>query len=59
MMSDSALFRAIVGPVVQQQQEDETPVIYRRDSRLFRFPPDLKLPVNDLPLLPEFDDTES
>ena len=59
MMSDSALFRAIVGPVVVEMEEDETPVIYRRDSRIFRFPPDLQLPVNELPLLPEFDDTES
>lgn len=58
-MSDSALFRAIVGPVVQEQEEDETPVLYRRDSRIFRIPPDFKLPVNELPLLPEFDDTES
>lgn len=58
-MSNSALFRAIVGPVVVEMEEDETPVQFRRDSRLFRPVPDLQLPVNEFPLLPEFDDSES
>ena len=59
MMSNSSLFRTIVGPVMQEETEDETPVSYRRNSRLLRPEPDFSLPVNELPLLPEFDDSES
>lgn len=45
-MANSSLFRTIVGPVVQEQEEDETPVLYRRDSPLLHPQP---LPAETVP----------
>lgn len=55
MMANSALFRVIVGPVLQEMEEDETPVLYRRNSPLFR--PE-QLPVEEPPQS-EFEESDS